>query len=233
MATKVLCIAVCLAGLTTARSIEARELNNDIEKYSHMVGYQIGSAIGQRMESQPIEVDLDIMLEAVRAAIEGKEMQVTREEMAEVVKRLQAAEQEKQSSVGDANEAAGKQYLDENAKRDGVVVLPSGLQYEVIEEGSGPQAKPGTEVVVHYRGTLISGDEFDSSYARGEPARFVTNAVIPGFREALELMKEGAKWKIHIPGNLAYGPRGAGGKIGPNTTLIFDLELVKVPTPKS
>ncbi len=122
----------------------------------------------------------------------------------------------------------GEQFLKENAAKEGVKTLPSGLQYKVIKEGEGKSPKKTDTVSVHYKGTLIDGKEFDSSYQRGEPAEFPVNQVIPGWTEALQLMKEGSKWMLYIPSKLAYGERGAGGLIGPNETLIFEVELLKV-----
>ena len=126
------------------------------------------------------------------------------------------------------NLARGKAFLEENAKKEGVKTLPSGLQYRVIQEGSGATPGATDTVTVNYRGTLIDGTEFDSSYSRGKPATFRADRVIRGWTEALQMMKEGAKWELFIPPDLAYGERGAGGKIGPNSTLVFEVELVSV-----
>ena len=130
--------------------------------------------------------------------------------------------------VDDFAAAAGEAFLKENGAREGVMTTASGLQYEVLEEGTGTQPEAGDQVTVHYTGKLIDGTVFDSSVERGEPATFGVTQVIPGWVEALQMMKEGAKWRLFIPSNLAYGPNGAGGAIGPNATLIFDVELIKV-----
>lgn len=141
---------------------------------------------------------------------------------------LEAEQRAAAAKMGEVNEAAGKQFLDENGKRVEVKTTASGLQYEVINEGSGKQPTASDRVTVHYTGKLIDGTVFDSSVERGEPATFGVTQVIPGWVEALQMMKEGAKWRLFIPSNLAYGPNGAGNVIGPNSTLIFDVELIKV-----
>ena len=129
---------------------------------------------------------------------------------------------------GKAQEEAGKAFLEENAKREEVTVLASGLQYEVLQAGEGDKPTASSTVKTHYHGTLISGEVFDSSVERGQPAEFPVNGVIAGWTEALQLMNVGTKWRLYVPSNLAYGERGAGGKIGPNTTLIFDVELLDI-----
>jgi FKBP-type peptidyl-prolyl cis-trans isomerase FklB len=127
-----------------------------------------------------------------------------------------------------ANVEAGKKFLEENSKKPGVVTLPSGLQYQIIKEGTGPKPGPEDKVTTHYHGTLLNGKVFDSSVERGQPVSFAVNGVIPGWTEALQLMSVGSKWKLFIPSNLAYGERGAGGDIGPNETLIFEVELISI-----
>ncbi len=139
--------------------------------------------------------------------------------------------QKQQMKVGEANQAEGQAFLAENAEKEGITTTESGLQYEVIEEGSGESPAATDQVTVHYEGRTIKGEVFDSSLERGEPASFPVNGVIPGWTEALQLMKPGAKYKLYIPGDLAYGPRGAGADIGPNETLIFDVELISVDGP--
>ena len=133
-------------------------------------------------------------------------------------------------ALAEANAAAGAAFLEENAAREGVMTTESGLQYEVVEAGDGASPSAEDSVEVHYRGTLIDGTEFDSSYARGEPVTFGVTQVIPGWTEALQLMQVGSKYKLFIPSELAYGPGGAGGRIGPNSTLIFDVELLSIPS---
>lgn len=143
-------------------------------------------------------------------------------------KKISVAQQQQQKQQADKNLAEGKAFLEENGKKEGVKTLPSGLQYKVIQEGSGKMPAASDTVTVHYRGTLIDGAEFDSSYKRGKPATFRADRVIAGWKEALQLMKPGAKWQLFIPGPLAYGERGAGAKIPPNSTLIFEVELISI-----
>ena len=141
---------------------------------------------------------------------------------------MEERQREAAAAIAKVNSEAGEAFLKENGTREGVKTTESGLQYEVIEEGNGAMPKAGDDVTVHYTGTLIDGTVFDSSVERGAPATFGVTQVIPGWVEALQMMKEGAKWRLFIPSNLAYGPNGAGGIIGPNATLIFDVELIKV-----
>ena len=156
---------------------------------------------------------------------------MTQQEMNETLvdlkKKVVAEEQRQKTEAAGKNLQEGKAFLAENAKKKDVTTLPSGLQYKVIEKGSGASPKKTDSVTVHYKGTLIDGTEFDSSYARGKPATFRVDGVIAGWTEALQLMKPGAKWQLFIPANLAYGERGAGSRIGPNSALIFEVELIK------
>jgi len=139
-----------------------------------------------------------------------------------------AKKQELEKQLGEKNKKEGSSFLAENQKKEGVKTLPSGLQYKVIKSGSGKKPKLDDTVTTHYRGSLIDGTEFDSSYRRGKPVTFPVNQVIPGWTEALQLMEEGAKWELFVPSNLAYGEKGAGNEIGPNATLIFEVELISV-----
>ena len=145
---------------------------------------------------------------------------------------MMAKQQEMAKKLGEKNKAEGEAFLAENKKKEGVITLPSGLQYKVIKAGTGKKPKATDTVTVHYQGTLIDGKEFDSSYRRGQPVTFPVNGVIPGWTEALQLMEEGAKWQIFIPSSLAYGDRGAGRDIGPHATLIFEIELVSIQEQK-
>lgn len=212
---------VCLAA-------EKSELKNEKDKINYSVGYQVGSDL----KRQGVEIKPEVLVKGVQDAIDGTEPLLSQEDMRSTLvalqKRIMAAQQEQNMKKAQENLAAGKAFLDENAKKNGVKTLPSGLQYMVIKEGTGKKPGKNDTVTVDYRGTLIDGTEFDSSFKRGQPATFQLNRVIPGWTEALQLMKEGSKWKLFIPPDLAYGERGAGGTIGPNSTLIFDVELLSV-----
>lgn len=178
------------------------------------------------------EINVADFAEGLDAAFNGKDMKMTYDEAKNVIREyFTAMEQELQAQAAAAakvNEEAGKSHLEANAKRPEVVTTESGLQYEVLTEGNGPKPSAQDQVKVHYTGRLIDGTVFDSSVERGEPATFGVTQVIAGWVEALQLMNAGSKWRLHIPSNLAYGPQGAGGVIGPNATLIFDVELLEV-----
>jgi FKBP-type peptidyl-prolyl cis-trans isomerase FklB len=152
-----------------------------------------------------------------------------RQTMMAFQKEMMAKQEEQMKKAGEKNKKEGEAFLAENKKKEGVITLPSGLQYKVIKAGQGKKPQASDKVTVHYRGTLINGTEFDSSIRRGQPATFPVSGIIPGWSEALQLMQEGAQWQLFIPPNLAYGERGAGNVIGPNSTLIFEVELISVP----
>ena len=193
------------------------------------ISYSLGVLLGQNLKSQGLDiVDLGVLKDAINDVFKGNPLKVTAENASKNLDTYMKAQQAKKF---EKNITEGKTFLAANAKKTGVKVLPSGLQYEVIKEGDGPMPKATDEVLTHYHGTLINGDVFDSSVQRGEPISFPVNGVIKGWTEALQLMKTGSKWKLYVPSDLAYGERGAGPKIGPHTTLIFEVELIKV-TPK-
>lgn len=196
------------------------------------LSYVFGMDVGKSLKRFDTEVDLDVFMEAVRTTLEGGETRLTPERAAEVQQNFLQQRREKlaakREAAGDTNAAEGEAFLAGNKKKEGVITTDSGLQYQVIKQGDGAKPKANDQVTVHYRGTLLDGTEFDSSYARGKPVTFPVNGVIPGWTEAMQLMPEGSTYKLFIPSNLAYGERGAGGKIGPNSTLIFEVELLKV-----
>jgi FKBP-type peptidyl-prolyl cis-trans isomerase FklB len=219
-----------LAGCTPEEASSASELKLDTPK--NRISYTIGVNIGQDFKSQNMDVDPDLLLMGLKDTLSGKELQLTEEEMVQEIQNFQQEMQVKMAAEMEAkaaeNKAAGEAFLAENAKQEGVVVTESGLQYKIIEPGQGDSPGPADVATVHYRGTLIDGTQFDSSYDRGQPASFPVGGVIPGWSEALQLMKPGAKWQLSIPAELAYGERGAGQDIGPNSTLLFDVELISV-----
>ncbi len=196
------------------------------------IGYAIGMNIGTNMLQQKVDVDADQLAAGLHAVLKGEKTVLTQEEMGQILTAYQQEMQMKQMAEMAAeaakNEKLAQEYLENNGKQDGVVTLESGLQYKIIKAGTGASPKAESKVQVHYRGTLLDGTEFDSSYKRGEPASFPVNGVIPGWTEALQLMKEGAKWQLVIPASLAYAERGAPPMIPPNATLIFDVELLKI-----
>ncbi len=197
------------------------------------LSYALGLSMGNNFKSSGIEeMNIKEFAEGVAAVFEGSQPKMSYDEAKNVIREFFTALEEKQNAaaakMGEVNKAAGEAFLAENAKRPEVKTTKSGLQYEIINEGSGNKPMASDTVVVHYTGTLIDGTVFDSSVERGTPATFGVTQVIPGWVEALQMMQEGAKWRLYIPSDLAYGSRGAGGAIGPNSTLIFDVELIQI-----
>lgn len=219
--------AIFLAVALMAVNAAATELETDAQK----LGYIIGMDIGNSLKQQGADMDLDALVDAIRATYNGDPLAMTPEEAATIreafiAKRRAAAEMERQSTAA-TNAAEGDKFMLENRVKDGVVVTESGLQYEVVEMGDGEKPAATDTVTVHYRGTLLNGQEFDSSYSRNQPMTFQLNQVIPGWTEGVQLMPVGSKFMFYIPPNLAYGPNG-GGPIGPNATLIFEVELLGI-----
>ncbi len=202
------------------------DLTTDAQKF----GYSIGIDLGKSLAPVKDQVDVEALKKGVDEAVAGKTPRLTDQQREEVkttvARKIQQKQQEERAAKGVAAKEAGEKFLAENGKKDGVKTTASGLQYEVVTEGKGANPKASDRVTVHYKGTLISGEQFDSSYDRGQPITFPLGNVIPGWTEGLQLMKPGAKYKLYIPSNLAYGERGAGAKIGPNETLIFEVELL-------
>jgi FKBP-type peptidyl-prolyl cis-trans isomerase FklB len=196
------------------------------------VSYAIGAQIGSDMKKQTIDIDPDVLGKGLKDGFQGSKLLLTDEEMRGALSGLQqqmvAKQTERMRELGAKNKQAGTAFLAENKKKEGVKVLPSGLQYKVVKEGTGKMPKADDTVTVNYKGTLIDGTEFDSSYKRGEPATFPVKGVIKGWTEALQLMKVGSKWELFIPSELAYGEQPAGRVIGPNSTLLFEVELLGI-----
>jgi FKBP-type peptidyl-prolyl cis-trans isomerase FklB len=206
---------------------EKPELKNQKDKESYSLGYQFG----QGAKSQGLDINVELYTSGIQDALSGSKPQLSQEEMrqtvSEIQKRFIAAREKELKEMSAKNLAAGKAFMEENEKKEGVKTLPSGLQYKVLAEGSGKTPKAADNVTVNYKGTFINGAEFDSSYKRGKPATFQVDKVVKGWTEALQLMKEGSKWQLFIPPELGYGDRG-GGPVPPNSTLIFEVELISV-----
>lgn len=222
-------LAVATAGALVASSgVLAQELKSEKDKVSYMVGMQIGGSLAQIKD----EIDLKVVFAAIEGTLAGKAPQLTPEEAMEVQKgfaeRLQAKRAAEMQEMAVKNKAAGEAFLAKNKTAAGVQSTASGLQYQVITNGTGPKPAATDTVRVHYVGTLLDGTKFDSSVDRGEPAQFALNAVIPGWTEALQMMPVGSKYKLWIPSELAYGDRGTPGPIGPNQTLVFEVELLEI-----
>jgi FKBP-type peptidyl-prolyl cis-trans isomerase len=194
--------------------------------------YAIGMNVGRSLKQQPIELDPNIVAQGLKDTLIGGKMALTDDEAHAVLAELQGELQKKQEAMmqqmGSANKKEGDAFLAANKAKEGVVTLPSGLQYKILTKGSGPKPTTSDTVVCNYRGTLINGKEFDSSYKRGQPASFPVGGVIKGWTEALQLMPAGSKWQLFVPAEMAYGDRGAGPDIGPGSTLIFEVELISI-----
>ena len=213
---------------SVAFSEDRPQLKDDKDK----VSYSIGLDIGNTFKKQGMDINPDVLMAGMRDAIAGKPPLMTDEQVKQTMENYSKMMTEKMASKakeeGAKNLATGEKFLAENKSKEGVKTTPSGLQYKVIKEGSGTPPRATDTVETHYRGTLINGTEFDSSYKRNQPASFPVNRVIKGWTEALQLMKPGSKYQLFIPASLAYGERGAGQDIGPNETLIFEVELLNV-----
>jgi FKBP-type peptidyl-prolyl cis-trans isomerase FklB len=225
----IICLAtVCVASIALAQ--DKPQLKDQKDKASYSIGHDIGSTF----KKQNVDVNSDALFAGLKDALSGKEA-MTKEDRDKALAEFQKEMIEKQAATTKAasekNATEGEKFLAENKKKDGVKTTTSGLQYKVLKEGAGDPPKATDSVVTNYKGTLLDGTEFDSSYKRNEPATFPVNRVIPGWTEALQLMKPGSKYQLFIPSKLAYGERGAGRDIGPNATLIFEVELLSIKPP--
>ncbi|GAA3947867.1 FKBP-type peptidyl-prolyl cis-trans isomerase [Hymenobacter algoricola] len=208
----------------------------DLTSLKEQISYIIGRDLARNFSQQGLDLDVDVLAASMKEGLSGQPSRLDQDQMREAMEQLQAQmggpEDEDDDTTNSAdmsnNKQAGEDFLAENKNKAGVHTLPSGLQYEVLTEGSGAKPGPGSSVTTHYHGTLLNGTVFDSSYQRGQPATFGVNQVIAGWTEALQLMPEGSKWRLYIPSEMAYGKRGAGRDIGPDSALIFDVELLKV-----
>lgn len=214
-----------------AKPEEAVAVKTDKEKTSYAVGFDMGT----RMKEIADEIDLDAFFQGIRDAIGDSKPLISQEEIPKILRQfsqdMQKKQMEKRKMLSEKNKKEGAAFLEANAKKEGVKTTASGLQYLMLKEGDGPSPKATDQVEVHYKGTLIDGTEFDSSYKRGGPSTFALNRVIKGWTEGIQLMKVGGKCKLFVPSNLAYGPRGAGRDIGPDAVLIFEVELLGIKPP--
>ena len=207
----------------------------NLDSHQAQVSYIIGRDLARNFAQQGLELDVDTLAGALKEGLQGLPSRLTQEEMQAAMQQLQEQiggaeddQHDQNSNAMNNNKAEGEAFLAQNASKSGVTTLPSGLQFEVLTQGTGNKPSLGSSVTTHYHGTLINGTVFDSSYQRGQPATFPVNGVIAGWTEALQLMPEGSKYRLYIPSDLAYGKRGAGRDIPGDTALIFDVELIKV-----
>ncbi len=225
--TVVLAMLVVLSASSVSQKKKA-ELKTQKQKAS----YGIGMDIGKNFKEQFPDVDVDAMVRGFKDALAGNKPAIADSELTTVMQEFQQEMMQKRSermaAQAEKNKKEGETFLADNKKKEGIITTASGLEYKVIKQGTGPKPTPNDTVVCNYRGTLIDGKEFDSSYKRGTPATFVLGQVIPGWIEGLQLMSVGSKYEFYIPSNLAYGERGAGADIGPNATLIFEVELLGI-----
>ena len=223
------CLAAGMLGCQTEEKPEFAEV--DLENKHHEQSYALGLNLSDQLKQQGMEVDIDVFVQGFRDGYVGESALLTSDEALDVLIQMkqeqQARHQAEENKMAEENKKAGEAFLAENRKKEGVITLDSGLQYKVIKAGEGPVPKKTDAVRCHYRGTLLDGTQFDSSYDRGEAAEFRVDQLIPGWTEALQLMSSGSKWELYIPSYLAYGARRAG-QIGPNSTLIFELELIEI-----
>ena len=226
MKLKSLAIIPFLFGAPVMADDHATNLDSEKDQLSYIFGIQVG----QNMMAEGVDLQIDAFTAGVADMFAGKQPQLDQATAEKVITEFQQKKAQEMAAVMNQKQEQAKTYLEANAKEDGVVTTASGLQYKILTEGDGAVPTEKDKVIAHYKGTLIDGTVFDSSYDRGEPATFGVTGVIQGWQEVLQLMKEGSKWQIVVPSDLAYGPRGAGqgSPIGPNETLLFDIELIAI-----
>ena len=217
-------LLILLPGVLFAQTTPLSTLE---QKFSYAMGFRVVEQLQQKLEQTGIQLDEITFTQAIQDALSGAQPQLSGEEIKAVLQIYQTKQFMKQATVTIANKQRGDAFRKANRAKDGVIETASGLQYRVLEEGRGKQPVTTNTVVLHYRGTHVNGEEFDSSYADSEPATAGLDEVIDGWREALQLMQEGARWELVVPPELAYGDQGSG-NIGPNETLIFEIELISV-----
>ncbi len=221
-----------LAALVLVSLFSVAQKKAALKTQQQKASYGIGMDIGKNFKDSFPDVDVDALVRGFKDALAGAKPAIDEKELASVMTAFQQEMMkkrgEKTAALSEKNKKEGEAFLAENKKKDGVITLPSGLQYKVVKEVTGPKPTPKDTIECNYRGTLVNGKEFDSSYKRGTPAKFVLGQVIPGWIEGLQLMSVGSKYEFYIPSNLAYGERGAGADIGPNAALIFEVELLGI-----
>lgn len=214
-------LAILCVGLAATHGAS---LSTAEQKLGYSIGYELGKTLAQRMQG----ADPAAVAQGVEDVLSGRAPRLSEAEMRKAVQAHRQKQEQQLAAVAGQNRGAGQAFLKKNRSRPGVVQLPSGLQFKVIESGDGRKPTVNDTVVVHYRGALIDGSVFDSTYSRGQPATIPVNGVIAGWQEAMQLMAEGSKWQIFIPSRLAYGSKGAPPRIGPDETLVFEVELIEV-----
>ncbi len=219
-------LATLLFSVNAVAEVEKPQTTQD--QFSYAIGYQIGSQIAQQLMSEGLDVNPAFLAQALEDVIAGNEPALTIDEMNAAISSAQQQAQEQTMADAQLAVEAGETFRNQYAEQDGVMRTDSGMLYRILDEGAGEKPAASDTVVVHYRGTLINGEEFDSSIKRNQPATFGLNSIIPGWQEILQLMPEGSRWEVVIPPALAYGSTGAGGMIGPEETLIFEIELIEI-----
>jgi FKBP-type peptidyl-prolyl cis-trans isomerase FklB len=241
MVATLLAAGIALSGTVLAQQVPppsttpapaASEFKNDTEKNSYAIGIDVGSNVAKSLKRSEIDVDPAMLLRGFKESFNGEKLLMTDEEMKDILTKLQADTkvklEAKAKAAAETNKKEGDDFLAANKSKEGVVTLPDSMQYKVLKQGNGPKPTATDTVECNYRGTLINGTEFDSSYKRGQPVSFGVGQVIRGWSEILQLMPVGSKYQVFIPSELAYGPRGSGADIGPNATLIFEIELISI-----
>ncbi len=224
--------AILLSAVVVLAAVTSADAQSTFKTRKDSISYGIGYDFGTRYKAQEVPVSVDALMRGFRDAYSGKKSGIsesaTERLLQEFSQEMIAKQSARMNKQGEENRKAGEAFLAANKKKPGIVTLPDGLQYKIITQGTGPRPAKDTTVVCNYRGTLIDGKEFDSSYKRGEPATFRLGQVIKGWQEAIPMMTVGSKWEVYIPSELAYGPRAASELIGPNATLIFEIELIGI-----
>lgn len=224
---------IVTSGVLFFASLVSAEENLILRDQKDRISYSHGVDTGTKLKNLPVSVDLDLFIKGVKDGLSGTKLLMTEQEISETLKGLQkeimVKSEEQKKALAEKNKKEGEAFLSENKKKEGVVTLPSGLQYKVLKEGTGKTPTDTDWVRIHFRGTLVDGTVFEDTYKSfGQPVAFAVRGMMPGWAEGLKLMKEGGTWQLFIPSNLAFGERGAGTLIGPNATLIIEVELVSV-----